>query len=351
MVKDTLDATKRLVWPEVKRYLRPQKYPTEFKIPKIYKNDVAKAYWHVLKDYPERKGKYIRATIIRLVAESLGVLSKYASKTAAAMQISEDWLLIHDDWEDNSTLRRGKPALHRIYGDKLAVNAGDALHILMWKVLLDNSKLLGQKKTLEIANEFYTMLSRTTLGQAVEIDWMQRNKSKLVDSDWYFVADGKTSYYTMAGPARLGGIIGNANAKQLSALSKFGLYLGRCFQLVDDLLDITSDFSGLKERANDIYEGKRTLILGHLTRKVSNKDKAKIDKIFKKGRDEKKNEEVAWVLTKMQEYGSIDYSRGIAKKLMEKSKAIFKKELKFLSHEPARKELAELIDFILERKY
>jgi geranylgeranyl diphosphate synthase type II len=51
------------------------------------------------------------------------------------MQMSEDWLLVHDDWEDGSDERRGKPALHKIYGDCMAINAGDMMQILMWKML------------------------------------------------------------------------------------------------------------------------------------------------------------------------------------------------------------------------
>ena len=351
MVQETLEKTKKLVWPEIEKYLIPQIYPNEFKIPDQYKNDVKNAYWMPLRDYPERKGKYIRATIIGLVAECLGAKDKEIINTAAAMQLSEDWLLIHDDWEDNSTLRRGKPALHRIFGDKLAVNAGDALHMIMWKILLDNSRLLGNKKTIYLLSEFYTMLSRTALGQSVEIFWTQENKDKIVDDDWYFIADGKTSYYTTAGPARLGGIIGDATTKQIDTLTKFGLNLGRCFQLVDDLLDITSDFSGLKEQANDIYEGKRTLMLGHLSRNLSISNHKKLNQILSKNRDEKTKNEVSWILNKMKESGSIDYGWKIAEKFKKKALVIFENDLKILKVEPARTQIKELIDFIVERKY
>ena len=55
---------------------------------------------------------------------------KDAIKTAAAMQMSEEWILIHDDIEDNSEKRRGEPTLHKIYGDELAINAGDSLQAL-----------------------------------------------------------------------------------------------------------------------------------------------------------------------------------------------------------------------------
>jgi len=71
------------------------------------------------------------------------------------MQTSEDWILNHDDFEDNSLERRGKPCLHRIYGPELAVNAGDALQVIMWKMLWDNNRVVGEKKAQKIAEEFY----------------------------------------------------------------------------------------------------------------------------------------------------------------------------------------------------
>lgn len=348
---EILESYKKLIWPEIQNYLVPQTYPQTFNLPDKYTKDIENAYWQPLKEYPERQGKYLRGSIILLVAESMGMETKSAIKTAAAMQLSEDWLLIHDDWEDKSLLRRGKPALHREFTPEIAVNAGDALHILMWKILLDNEKLLGSEKTMEIANEFYTMLSRTALGQAVEIDWMQKNTDRTEDNDWYFIADGKTSYYTMAGPARLGGLIGNANQNQLEKLSQFGLMLGRCFQLVDDLLDVTSDFNGLKEYANDIYEGKRTLILGHLTRTMKVNEKEKLKSILKKSREEKTKEEVDWVLTKMKEYGSIEYGWNIAGELKEKALKVFNEELDFLRDAKAREKLKLLINFVLERNH
>jgi geranylgeranyl diphosphate synthase, type II len=348
---EILESYKNIIWPEINGYLKPEVYPETFRIPGKYFSDVNASYWQILKDYPERKGKYIRGSIVMLVSEAMGAKNEAAVKTAAAMQMSEDWILIHDDFEDNSTTRRGLSTLHRIYGNELAVNAGDALHILMWKVLLDNTILLGEKKAFEVANEFYRMLSRTALGQAVEIDWMQKNKEDMDDEDWYFIADGKTGYYTMAGPARLGGIIGGATENELNALAEFGQSLGRCFQLVDDLLDVTSDFSGMKEKANDIYEGKRTLILGHLLRSVNEADKQKLKNILAKKRDSKTVSEVDWVLGKMTEYGSIDYSWKIAKVLKEQSEKIFDVKMKFLKNERTRKKIKVLMDFILERKH
>lgn len=293
MVQDILEKTKKDVWPEIKKYLKDPDYPTQFEIPSKHKDDVS-LYWKINRIYPERKGKYLRPTLVLLTAESLGAKRRKAIKTAAAMQLSQEWILIHDDIEDKSEKRRGEPTLHKIYGDELAINAGDSLHIIMWKILNDqNSSAINE--------EFYKMLLRTALGQGVEQIWTNRKTKEISEDEYFFIADSKSAYYTIAGPMRLGAIIASATPDQIDKITDFGLYLGRCFQLVDDVLDLEQDKK----------EGKVTL-----------------------------------ANTK-----GIKYSKNLAEEMKQKAKNIFDKELKFLSHEPARSKLKELINFILERKY
>jgi len=345
-----LEKYKKIIWKEIDKYLKDPPYPKVFKIPQKYQKE-ASFQWKIIRDYPERKGKYIRPTLLALTAQSMGAPFEKIIKTAAAMQLSEEWLLIHDDFEDNSIKRRGKPTLHKIYGAELAVNAGDMLNTIMWKILADNDTLLNKRLYKKIFDEFYTMLIRTILGQGVEISWSQRNFSEFSDEDWYFIADGKTSYYTIALPLRLGATLAGANPLQLEKLSLFGLKLGRGFQLVDDILDITSDFAGLKVQGNDVYEGKKTVLLGHLLSHSTKKDKNKLLKILRKKTDEKTKTEVEWVIEKMHFYGSVDYAKKIAQKYKREALSIFEKDLKFLSLQPFRKQLKQLIDFIIERKY
>ena len=293
MVQETLEKTKALVWPEIEKYLKDPDYPTQFRIPNKYKKDVD-LYWKINRVYPERKGKYLRPTLVLLIAQSLGTKKQEAIKVAAAMQLSEEWILIHDDIEDGSKERRGKPALQKIYGSELAINAGDSLHIIMWKMISDlNSKALSE--------EFYKMLLRTALGQGVEQIWTNRGGKKISKDKYFFVADSKSAYYSIAGPMRLGAIAAGATSDQIDKITDFGLYLGRCFQLIDDILDVKQDKK----------EGKITL-----------------------------------ANTK-----GVPYARMQATEAKTKALEIFDTKLGFLSKEPARTELKELIDFILERKY
>jgi len=341
-----------IVFKEINSYLKDlNNFPKFCKIPKKY-SSIADFHSQIVSDYPQRKGKYIRPTLVLLTACAMGFPEKKAIKTASAMQVSEDWILNHDDIEDNSLERRGKPALHKLYGTELAINAGDALHILMWKILLDNLGILGNFRGVRIMEEFNMMLSRTVLGQTVEIKWTQDNRMDLIDEDILFISESKTGYYSIAGPMRLGAILGGATKAQLEKIYNFGKVLGQCFQIVDDLLDLTSDFAGMKKQmGNDIYEGKRTIMLAHLLREVGPKDKDKVFNIMKKRREEKSEEEVLWIIEKMKEYGSLEYSQKLAEKLAQEATLIFDKDLKFLDHEPARSQIKAGIEFILNRKH
>lgn len=292
MIEKTLERTKKLVWPEIKKYLKDPQYPTLFQASDKYPKEV-NLFWKINKNYPERKGKYLRPTLVLLVAEALGTSLKRAIPIAAAMQLSQEWVLIHDDIEDKSDERRGEPTLHKLYGEELAINAGDALHMMMWKMISDQ----GSK---EITDEFYKILLRTALGQGVEQIWTNQ-KRKLNKDEYFFVADSKSGYYSIAGPMRLGAIIAGANKVQIEKITEFGFHLGRCFQLVDDLIDMEQDKK----------EGKSTLVNS-------------------KG---------------------YNYAKKLAEQEKNQARKIFDSKLGFLSQEPARSKLKELIDFILERKY
>ncbi|MBP8591482.1 polyprenyl synthetase family protein [Candidatus Shapirobacteria bacterium] len=347
-----LNQKRALVWPEIEKYLASlASFPSYCQIPKKYSSLVS-FHQHITAEYPRRQGKYLRPTLVLLTAEAMGFPQEKAIKTAAAMQVSEDWILDHDDIEDNSQERRGQPTLHRLYGAELALNAGDALHILMWKILADNFPLLGEKKALSIEKEFYQILTRTALGQTVEIKWTKENRLKLDDEDIFFILDGKTSYYTIAGPMRLGAILAEAKKSQLALLYHFGQILGRSFQIRDDLLDLTSDFAGLKKQVgNDIYEGKRTIMLAFLLRETRGEDRQKLLKILAKKREEKSEEEVRWVIRAMKKYGSISYGEKLAQNLAQEAGKFFEKHLGFLAQEPARSQIRAGISFMVERKY
>lgn len=348
---EVLKSYQDILWPVIeKAIIDSNKFPAFCSIDKKYQSEL-NFHLEIVSEYPRRKGKYLRPGLLLLTAQAMGAGLKSALNTAAAMQISEDWILNHDDIEDDSPDRRGKPALHKIYGHELALNAGDALHLIMWKVLFENYRSLGQDLSQKIFTEFQLMLNRTVLGQEIELKWARDNRFDLTDEDNFLVLESKTGYYTIAGPMRLGAILAGASIGQLDKIYKFGVLLGRSFQIIDDYLDLTSTFSGQKQQYNDIYESKRTIILGHLLRSATVEEKNKIKIILSKTRYRKTETEVKEIISLMTKYGSLDYAKDLATKFAVRSKQIFTKDLKFLRAEPYRQQLESAIDFIVNRTH
>jgi len=345
-----LEYHKHLIWPVIQKYLDYPPYPSAFALPAKYAADLDYVRSSIT-EYPRRQGKYLRPTLLCLACQGMTGNSAVAKLASAAMQVSEEWILIHDDFEDDSQMRRGLPALHRQFSPEIAVNAGDNLQAVMWKIIFDVTQKLPRPQSIKFFNEFYAIIHRTTIGQGVEIKWFRDNKTDFSDEDWFFLADSKTCYYTIAGPLRLGAIIAGASPFQITVLTQFGIKLGRCFQLVDDLLDLTSDFAGQKSQAgNDIYEGKRTLILGHLLRTASEPDKKKLLHLLALPKPQKTPDGISWIIEKMHSYGSIRYARDLAENFKNEALDILTR-INFFHDPQALSDLKTLTEFILTRDH
>lgn len=306
-------------------------------------------HWQIVRDYPSRLGKYLRPGLVLLMAEALGVDTRQALITAAAMQTSEDWILIHDDLVDGSMERRGRKALHRLCGEEIAVNAGDTLHECMHRILNKNHELLEPLLAQRVSREFFQMLSRTTFGQFAEIKWTVEDKQDMTEQDVLFTIGGKTVYYTIAGPLRLGAILAGATEEQLRRIFRFSIPLGLCFQIRDDVLDLTSDFEGMKKQTcNDIYEGKRTLILLHLLAHASAYEQAAVRDVLAKSRNEKTQEEVSYIRRLMDKYGSIQYAEEKARSYAEESMKLLD-TIDFIHDEHYKELFRSMVQFILNR--
>lgn len=348
---DVLNQNKELVWHKIEDYLNQLvEYPTYCRVPIKY-NNLLKYHHQLVSDYPQRKGKYLRPTLVLLTAQSMGLSKEEALLTAAAMQTSEDWILCHDDIEDDSPDRRGKPTLHNLVGIELAINAADALHILMWKMINDNYRLLKFDIANKIAEEFFWMLNRTTLGQGIELKWAKEKEINLSYKDIEFILESKTGYYTIAGPMRFGAILAKANQDQLDIIYRFGILLGKAYQIIDDLLDVTSDFSGGKKiKGNDIYESKKTILLTHLLNTSNQKDRSIIGDIIRKDRNKKTTDDISVVIGLMDKYGSIQFSKELANKYVSTSKKYFLEKMDFIKVNPYRDQIFSGIEFITNRQ-
>jgi geranylgeranyl diphosphate synthase type II len=269
-------------------------------------------HYRIVRDYSDRQGSYRRPGLLMLSGQLFGAREDELVLPAAAMQLSEDWILVHDDIEDHSELRRGKPALHKLYGQELAINAGDAAHMVMWKMLKDNIRKMGMRRGSAFFDNFYRMLEYTVEGQYIEDNFIYNVRSlAAADEKLYFrIIQGKTCYYTVYGPMQLGAIAAGMGKSELGMLKEIGMPAGMAFQIVDDILDMRADEKVFgKQRYGDLREGKLTLIMLDAYKSADAEEKKEMQRIYGKRREEKSEEEIMYLAGIAEKYGSIEKAR------------------------------------------
>ena len=305
----------------------------------------------MMRDYPSRPAKGMRPFLCVTSCRAAGGVEDDAILTAACIELFQNWILIHDDIEDGSELRRGAPVLHKKYSEALALNAGDALHARTWEALLRNRQRLGLERTFAVMQEFSKMVNETTEGQHMELGWVAAKRWDLGVKDYYEMCTKKTSWYTVTSPCRLGAIVAGAGTGTLEELREFGTRLGIAFQIQDDTLNLVGDQTKYgKAKSDDILEGKRTLILLHLLESAPQSERDRVTAIMNKSRETKSKADVDYVLSMIDKYDAVGFARKRATELMKEALATLK-GIRWKGDREAADLLASFARFAVEREW
>ncbi len=214
----------------------------------------------------EAQGKRIRPLLVLLCASATGTDWHKALPAAAAVELVHNFSLIHDDIQDQSRLRRGRPAVWVKWGVPLAINAGDLMYTLAQTSILRMSETVSMDVGLRSAARLSQTCVKLTGGQHLDLTYESQPLVKL-DAYWPMIA-GKTAALIEC-CAALGGLAGQVDEKSLIAFSEFGHNLGLAFQVVDDWLGIWGNEAIIgKSNASDLVSGKKSLpVLYGLERK------------------------------------------------------------------------------------
>ncbi len=321
-------------------------------LPKHHERPEVCRLYEMMRDYPMRAGKMLRPAFCLLICEAFGGNLDDAFNTAAALELLQNWLLIHDDIEDGSDLRRGEPCLHQKHGIPMAINVGDALHCKMWELLNRNADLLGYELAFRILSEFTHLSNQVVEGQHIELSWVRDNRWNLSEEDYWIMCVQKAASYTCITPCRLGAIIAGATKEKVDRFIDIGMNLGVAFQIRDDVLNLIGEEGTYgKEIAGDISEGKRTLVLIHLFNACTKIEARSLIAIMDKPREAKREDEIREVLHLMKKYKSIQYAHERSKELVDKACAKFNQEFAYLPESRAKEIFLHLIHFVIEREY
>jgi geranylgeranyl diphosphate synthase type II len=269
--------------------------------------------YDLLGDYPRRGGRGMRPSLCIATARAFGASFNDALQTAASIEMMHNAMLIHDDIEDESEERRGRPTMHVTEGVPIALNVGDLMSLLAIGPLLDNRDTLGADLALRIIRETERMARESAEGQALELGWRRDNVTDVAEHDYLAMVLKKTCWLATIHPARVGALIGSRGTIDTDRFIRFGFFLGTAFQIQDDLLNLVGDATAYgKEMGGDIYEGKRTLMLIRLRECATAAEGARLRSMLGTTRHKRSAADVRWVRERMDYYDCIDYARQVA---------------------------------------
>jgi geranylgeranyl diphosphate synthase type II len=310
----------------------------------------ASPVWRLAADYPERGGRALRASICIAAARAHGASLDDAVDSAAALELMHNAFLVHDDIEDGSEDRRGRPTMHTLHGVPVAVNVGDALVVASLAPLVANRFTLGPHLALRVLEETALMARESVEGQALELEWRSRNVLDLEDRDYLNMILKKTCWYTTIYPCRVGALIGSRDRVDLQRYVRFGFFLGAAFQIQDDLLNLVGDpLTYGKELNGDILEGKRTLVLIALLRGASTAERKRLGDVLSRPRERRTAADVAWMRASMDGRGCIAHARRMAHAFVGAAKYEFENAFGDVPDSREKRFLSALPEWVIER--
>ncbi|MGC9402246.1 octaprenyl diphosphate synthase [Vibrio genomosp. F10] len=278
-------------------------------------------------------GKRLRPMLAILSARALGYQGEAHTTAAAFIEFIHTATLLHDDVVDESDMRRGKETANAAFGNAASVLVGDYIYTRSFQMMTK----LGSLRILELMSDSVNVISEGEVQQL-----MNCNDPDTTEESYMQVIYSKTARLFEAA-TQIGAILNDAPKEIEVALQNYGKYLGTAFQLIDDVMDYTSDGKEMgKNVGDDLAEGKPTLPLLHAMRHGNDQQAAMIrDAIEHSNGMDRLNE----ILAAMDQSGSLDYTT--SKALEEADKAI--EQLSILPESDYKEALIALAHLAVKR--
>jgi octaprenyl-diphosphate synthase len=281
-------------------------------------------------------GKRIRPALLLLACRLCGYRGDRAITLASVVEFIHTATLLHDDIIDEATVRRGRRSVNSRWGNDITVLLGDFLYTKSMSMALsqDNLRILR-------------LLSDVTLrmieGELLEIE--RDSDLRMSEAQHLDIIRRKTADLFSA-CMTIGAILGEVGEEQQRALASYGLNLGICFQMVDDLLDFTADEKVLgKPVNNDLREGKLTLPVIFLLRRAGAAASPTVSAVLAdRGFDHVSREDL---LRLARDHGALEEARTLAERYAEAAR----RDLAAFERSPYREALEVLPAFILGRDH
>ena len=211
-------------------------------VAEVYPNEI----WKAMSYSVMAGGKRLRPMLVLEANKICGGNIEEALPTACALEMLHTYSLIHDDLPcmDNDDFRRGKPTNHKVFGEAMAVLAGDGLLSLAPEIILTKTPSTVSKDILfDVLKEFYNAIGPDGMLGGQVVDILSENKKIDIETFEYIHRHKTGKLFEFA--LRSGAMLANADDKKLNALTEYAKLIGFAFQIADDILDEISTFEEL----------------------------------------------------------------------------------------------------------
>jgi len=302
---------------------------------------LARATRHMI----EAGGKRLRPCLALTACEAVGGKAEDALEAATALELLHNFTLIHDDIMDRDEFRRNVKTVHVLWGEPVAIIAGDALFAKVFEAAAANAKRLGLDGARAV--ELFDTLSKASfeICQGQALDMLFEGRADVTETEYMRMVSGKTGALLEAS-AKVGALLGKGKPEQVRALTEYGRLIGMAFQMQDDVLGVAGEREKFgKPIGSDVREGKRTLIVVRALTTAPPDDKATLLRAL--GKRDASEAELKAAIDVLKRAGAIDYVAERARELVAQAKS----KLKALPESGAREVLSELADFTIKREF
>ncbi len=258
-------------------------------------------------------GKRIRPAILLLGAQMCGYEGPVGPRLGAVIELIHSATLVHDDIIDNADVRRGRASVNAQWGNEITVLMGD------WLYMTSFSMALGERQ-LKVLDVLIEATRKMVEGELIQLNF---NGNLDITEEQHLEISMRKTAFLFSACSQLGAILGSMDAEKEDLLRLYGLNVGLAFQLVDDVLDLTSNETTLgKPVGSDLKEGKLTLPLIYLMRDGNSRHREMVREVLRENNlDASRRDEV---MKLVQDYGTADRVLKKAHDYAEKAKTCLK---------------------------
>lgn len=308
-----------------------------------------------IKDFTMNGGKRVRPMLVIIGHDLFSSHDDRVTRAAISIELTQSYLLIHDDIMDQSETRRGRPSLHAALrrrlepltresariSQNLAIVAGDLADSYAHQALLGSG--LKPELLLSANLELSKIIETTGYGQLIDID--SAYNEEFGQRDLLRLHILKTAKYTIEGPLLMGAML-SPDHNDLKPLSYYGNLLGTAFQLHDDILGLFGDEQETgKSIKSDVNEGKKTLLILKAMELSGESDRGFLKEMLRSGNvSDTEFQRIRKIVT---DSGSYDYSRRIINSMISRCKDYLND---VHGDQSVKSFLSWFADYIVERK-